>query len=69
MEQSTKLFVTLAFMFLIFTTLNGNLEKYLRIVFGTCPAGCGKTSSSSGGLLGSILGAVETAAPYIAAAG
>lgn len=34
MEQSTKLFITLGFMFLIYITMKGNLEKYLRVLFG-----------------------------------
>ena len=37
MSQSTKLFVVLGFMFIIYTTMKGNLEKYLRILFGGSP--------------------------------
>jgi hypothetical protein len=33
MSQSTKLFVLLFLLFVIFTTLNGNLKHYLAIVF------------------------------------
>lgn len=35
MEQSTKLFLVLGFMFILYTTLNGHLEKYLQIIFSS----------------------------------
>ena len=47
MTQSTKLFVVLGFMFIIYTTLNGHLEGYLRVLFG------GKPSSQSSNNIGS----------------
>lgn len=50
MEQSTKLFLMLGFMFLIFTTLNGHLETYLRVVFG---------SAKNNGIAGSALGKIS----------
>lgn len=33
MSQSTKLFLMLFLLFVIYTTLNGNLKNYLAIVF------------------------------------
>lgn len=33
MTQSNKLFIAASFMFIIYTTMNGNLSKYLKIVF------------------------------------
>lgn len=41
MEQSTKLFLVLGFMFLIYTVLNGHFEKYLKIIFGSSNSGSG----------------------------
>jgi len=35
MEQSTKLFLVLGFMFILYTTMNGHLERYLQVVFGS----------------------------------
>jgi hypothetical protein len=60
MEQSTKLFITLGFMFLVYTTLNGHLEKYLRIMFGSCSdSGPG---GGVGGAVGKALSIADTAA-------
>ena len=53
MEQSTKLFLTLGFFFLLFTTLNGHLEKYLRVLFGGKAAG-----DNGGGSVGQVIKSV-----------
>ena len=55
MEQSTKLFLVLGFLFVVFTTRNGHLEKYLRVVFG---------SNRSNGIAHSALGSIADAAGY-----
>lgn len=34
MSQSTKLFIFVSIMFIIYTTLKGSLEKYIKILFG-----------------------------------
>jgi hypothetical protein len=34
MSQANKFFVVLAFMYVVYTTLKGNLHKYLRILVG-----------------------------------
>jgi len=41
MNQSTKMFVVIGFMFLLFITLNGHLEKYLKILFSSAPSNSG----------------------------
>jgi len=46
-EQSTKLFLMLAFLFIVFTTMNGHLEKYVRIIFGSA-GNNGKANSALG---------------------
>lgn len=57
-SQSTKLFIVLGFMFIVFTTLNGHLERYLRVVFGTAktandaPSAVNKTANKIGGVIG-----------------
>lgn len=33
MSQSTKLFVVVGFMFILYTTMNGHLEQYLKVLF------------------------------------
>jgi hypothetical protein len=47
MGQSTKLFLVLGFMFVLYTTMNGHLEKYLRVVFGSSGS---RVDTSSGSL-------------------
>lgn len=39
MEQSTKLFLVLGFMFLLYVTMKGNLQRYLALLFGGSGSG------------------------------
>lgn len=48
MSQSTKLFLILLFLFIVFTTMNGHLESYIKIMLGKKPP------ASGGGILGTI---------------
>lgn len=50
MTQSTKLFLILGFMFIIYTTMNGHLEQYLKIIFKGKTASPVNINSSSGGI-------------------
>lgn len=58
MEQSTKLFLVLGVMFIIYTTINGHLEKYLKVMFGNG----GTCNSSGGGGSGGGLGGIAKSA-------
>lgn len=52
MEQSTKLFLVLGFMFLLYITMKGNLEKYLRLLFnGTGTSNQTPSNTNSGIML------------------
>lgn len=37
MSQSTKLFLVLGFLFILYTTMKGNLQRYVAILFGGNP--------------------------------
>lgn len=55
MSQSTKLFIVLGFMFILFTTMNGHLEKYLKIIFGKKSKNSGSFKSGMSGMFDSTL--------------
>jgi len=59
MEQSTKLFIVLGFMFLLYVTMKGNLQRYLALLFGGNPGRTGPATDSEMKSLGDHFAAIR----------
>lgn len=50
MSQTTKFFIVVGFLWIIYTTLKGHLANYLQLIFAECNAsGSNNVGNSSGG--------------------